>query len=135
MHANSYKFSVAVPNERFMHEAFYRAIYIASVVGRPAVSLFRTHYDAGFFPLVILLLPPEKIGHRRMYHRRMFLPVTYISQYAAITVLSSHLCSSIDLFDGIGFPASFGCEETEQFKSHTSAHVRTITTTTYCQRG
>lgn len=97
--------------------------------------LFHSHYDAGFFPLVILLLPPEKIGHRRMYHRRMFLPVTCISQYAAITVLSSHLCSSIDLFDGIGFPASFGCEETEQFKSHTSAHVRTITTTTYCQRG
>lgn len=60
-----------------------------------------------------------------MYHRRMFLPVTYISQYAAIAVLSSHLCSSIDLFDGVGYSASFGCEETEQIKSHILAHSST----------
>lgn len=60
-----------------------------------------------------------------MYHRRMFLPVTYISQYAAIAVLSSHLSSSIDIFDGVGFSASFGCEETEQIKSHILEHSST----------
>lgn len=30
--------------------------YVASVDGGPAVSLFSADYDAGFFPLVFLLL-------------------------------------------------------------------------------